>query len=793
MGANNLKDAFQTTKGLLNARAACVLAPVGYGKTERATRALRGYPSFWFCVELETADEAYRRFCGVIRQFDPQTAERLLDLTKTERECGGARLLEKMSASREMWFVVDRIEEWNEVLPFCFLEALLNHSDNMVHLLLLGRSWPEGCKAFLARRSLVRIQASELLLSAADIAELFEMRGMRKSRDIIRQIEEGTGGWPAAVWELLLRVPGESEELLTEQLLELKFFSVCTAAEREVLLRLAVPEVIWPGEAAYLLREDTLPDWVVELLVRTPLLHWNVQAGQYRMLPVLRDFLLRHYMDMNMTVARDAFRRAGDWSLAHGRRCEALDFYFQARDYDAMLSVEHTGLLLERIGNQTYGQLAEHLADTCPEDVLARHPLQALRVAYALFASWEFSRFDRLMQLLQTQIRIAGDNDTLGEWHMIAALSEFPNPDAMTVHYIAARELLRGSSRVISPDEPFLFGCPSMWLLFYNQAGGGDATGDAVERMMRAYNAATAGHGSGADALYRGEMACMRCQYAEAEIFAYQALEQGETARQPTVGYGAVLLLGRIAMFCEDMDGFRRAQIKLDACDICYPAFQNTATCACLKRMLKELLGAPENWGMRAVSADRWASFLMLPARVARIGALARKGSCAEAVGRLEAMLCLNQRQCSLGSRIEIYIALACCEIPLGRIEDAAAYLEYALEAVEQDGAVAEMIAAYEALQKLLCEPAIVRHEAALRQIMQSKASAIKMHKFVQQLPEKLTGREREIAALAAEGLRNREIAEKLFLSEATVKNHLKSVFRKLEIDRRSKLGEHLY
>jgi LuxR family maltose regulon positive regulatory protein len=57
------------------------------------------------------------------------------------------------------------------------------------------------------------------------------------------------------------------------------------------------------------------------------------------------------------------------------------------------------------------------------------------------------------------------------------------------------------------------------------------------------------------------------------------------------------------------------------------------------------------------------------------------------------------------------------------------------------------------------------------------------------ELPSGLTGREREIAVLAADGLRNNEIAEKLFVSENTVRAHLRSIYQKLDIDRRAKLA----
>ena len=57
---------------------------------------------------------------------------------------------------------------------------------------------------------------------------------------------------------------------------------------------------------------------------------------------------------------------------------------------------------------------------------------------------------------------------------------------------------------------------------------------------------------------------------------------------------------------------------------------------------------------------------------------------------------------------------------------------------------------------------------------------------------EKLTERERDVAELAAQGLHNNEIAERLYISENTVKRHLKVAFQKLNIDRRSRLIEML-
>lgn len=45
-----------------------------------------------------------------------------------------------------------------------------------------------------------------------------------------------------------------------------------------------------------------------------------------------------------------------------------------------------------------------------------------------------------------------------------------------------------------------------------------------------------------------------------------------------------------------------------------------------------------------------------------------------------------------------------------------------------------------------------------------------------------LTEREREVIALIGEGLKNKQIAQRLFISEGTVRNYLTTIFSKLEV-----------
>ena len=71
--------------------------------------------------------------------------------------------------------------------------------------------------------------------------------------------------------------------------------------------------------------------------------------------------------------------------------------------------------------------------------------------------------------------------------------------------------------------------------------------------------------------------------------------------------------------------------------------------------------------------------------------------------------------------------------------------------------------------------------------VMMRLTSLMSKNKTVD-LCEEMTEREREIASLLAEGLTNRQIADKLYISEGTVKNYISSIYDKTGIHDRVKL-----
>ena len=78
---------------------------------------------------------------------------------------------------------------------------------------------------------------------------------------------------------------------------------------------------------------------------------------------------------------------------------------------------------------------------------------------------------------------------------------------------------------------------------------------------------------------------------------------------------------------------------------------------------------------------------------------------------------------------------------------------------------------------------------AVMRQFQTGPESTASGHSGKGRERSPLSAREREIVGLVAQGYKNKEMAEKMFISEQTVKNHLHNIFDKLGVSDRLELA----
>lgn len=190
-------------------------------------------------------------------------------------------------------------------------------------------------------------------------------------------------------------------------------------------------------------------------------------------------------------------------------------------------------------------------------------------------------------------------------------------------------------------------------------------------------------------------------------------------------------------------------------------------------------------------------TFTNFMAKTNRITDLILRKEYKRAIASVEASLMLDSRLISLSTRNFMCVGLALCYLAIGAVPRAAEWLDESLTLTEQDHNYTFLACFRKYLSVLFFLPSIrKKHAKAIQEIKAleihyTKAEETRIFSMLEKYPEQmveLTDREREVAQLVAAGLRNKEIAAQLFISEETVKSHIRSIFNKTNIDRRSRL-----
>ncbi len=791
-------------------------APAGYGKTTAVHWALEGRPEpvYWYTAVESMPDNSFRWFVRQVGLVDEEASRRLSDLGYLNRANAdqAARIISELRAEQPMTLVFDNFqfaaENWQPQL----LDALAKGTGGL-HTVFISQNFGR-LRGILSELedSVCSIRGRDLLLSEEDIGAFAEQLGVTLTAAEARDIHRRTDGWAAAVGLYLRRrdpaAAGDTAPDL-ETLLYDSFWRRLSPVEQDFLLLICLFDHVSPANLSALFPEEELSrEEQTRLLRRTPLVRYNEVRQDYYLHEILLNFLRRRLEAAGPAFRMEVYRRSGAVYRDKGLAREAVGCFFKAGDDDALLGCELVCLITEDFDGVSYTALARQVLERCPEEVQVKHPLSLLRLCYALYAGCEFAAFDRHMDRLRALFAPLGDSQLMGEWYLMDALSDFPDLDRMEAKYREADKLMNRPSQVFVKEEPFLFGCASMWYLFYAEPGRMMETADRFARVMKLYNRLTDGHGAGAAELYRGEALSVQGRFEESDIQAYQAAFLSEQSSNSTATYGAALLLGINAIYSGNMIGLQKAVDYLENKAQGYSFLQGKRLNTYMVETVRGyLLGLMMETGRSALWAQGDAdnltdlTFTNFMVKTCRITDLLLKKEYKQAIASVEASLQLDPRLISASTRNFMYCGLALGYMAIGRMMKAAEYLDKSLTIAGQDKNYTFLACFRKYFQVLFLMPNIShRHSKTIAEIKAlniryTRADESHIFAMLEEVPElksDLTAREREVAELAAAGLRNSEIAQRLNVTEHTVKQHLKSAFQKMNIDRRSKLIEML-
>lgn len=810
--SDRLKDKLNQ---LLVARTTIVEAPSGYGKTT----AVRDYlaaslppstPVHWFTAIDEQPEVCYGRFTAEIAKIDSNAGGRLLKAGLPNSTATGAACdaLRSIKCPNETFLIADNFQYLFDAMPAPLFTALTEHGGERLHLILLTQ--PRKKESLSARTDYYHLKMVDLRLDSSDIRQLFTLSGVIISLAAAEKVEGFTGGWMIAVCLQLrsYRETGGFEDtgdIMT--LMENLVWKNLNEKQREFFLCLSPFAELTVPRMCALMGWPTLPDYALDAL-SVPFIYYAPAELRYWPHQILLDFVVLKCHEMGELYENACLMRAGDLYKAEGDTVQALSFYWRAgiKEYGRILSLDFSHLLLEGNNVVPFSQAALDIARNCPYEIMSRSLLSMLRIAWALLFSANFAEFCVLMEKLEGMLDVCDEDDAdvlRGEWTLLSVYRSFPRLDEMAKTAEKAAGLLEGMvSSVIFPEAPWCFGAISQLNEYHLEKGQADREADALENFISIYSKLTGGHGRGADALFRAELAICRGEWNNAEIFAYKAAFLAENSKQGIVQLGAARVLAEIAMFRADADAWLEALNSTERA--LSHSVQNTPVMRTAFEIARGLLYAelclPEPVTPWLKNGDFAGKPLLTPmmsaALYVHLSCLALQGKNTRLAGKGEAV----PREIgdkSAFSRMLLSLLLAVGHHLAGNREQTASHLHKAAELEMSEGFVTHFATWAVYLGERADETVKKEYPDQYKSYLEIKESLaagrnIISRALLQSEPEGLTEREREIASLAAQGLRNSEIAEKLCITESTVRYHLRAAFQKLGIDRRAKLAEKL-
>jgi LuxR family maltose regulon positive regulatory protein len=336
-----------------------------------------------------------------------------------------------------------------------------------------------------------------------------------------------------------------------------------------------------------------------------------------------------------------------------------------------------------------------------------------------------------------------------------------------------------------------------LMILFHKTPGQLEAEIEAFSSVAHLLGRLTGVKNCG-EALFKGEAALFRNQLTEAELLAYQAAYQADLSGQWPVRLGAAILLGLLALRQgnnSDLLQYLKAIEEFAGSDALSPYVMELLRAeAYIWLDLTKLLPQWLRDG-KSVLPDA-PSWLKLYAGYVHLAVLLQEQEYVRMLGAAEVLIteCRERGYLIIELHLHILAAVACFQI--GQPEKALLHLQKSLADALPDGLYSPFME-YKWMLGGLVEQAFDASGKEMPEEITTKGqvfadnwkTAIRLISESQTLSYGLTEKEMEVASLAAKGLSNREIAAKLFVTEATVKTHLRTVFSKLDIDRRSKLA----
>ena len=777
-----------------------VVAPMGYGKTtavnwylsERAkAKTLRiiriSVYSDNLAIFWKSAQEAFAR-AGLpfLREYPCPT------------DAAGSGLLvddlcHALAGETPCYIFIDDFHLLTDKRAALFLCMLANRLPANVHLIVASRDrFLPAAEAVRLGAKVYQIGTEQLRLNHTELAVYAHRCGTELSDAQVESLLYSSEGWFSAVY-LNLRTLSERGVLPSRHS---DIYATFTAAmidplpekQREFLAIMGLADE-FTVEMAQCITGEADAGQILSLLTEQNAFVTRLPDGvTYRFHHMMKECAERRFLKLDAETQRLYWERFGLWYEQHRQYLHAIAAYRRSENYDALLRVirSDAGILLASLKPE---DVLDALGK-CPAETLKAYPFAILVLMRRMFTWRQIPKMLELKALLLAAIEEHPElsaeerGNLLGECDLILSFLCYNDISAMSrLHRSASAQMSRPAISIQSGGG-WTFGSPSVLMMFYRAPGELERELLEMDECMPHYYQVTNHHGQGAETIMRAEALFCQGRFTDAHIELERAYAQVKNNGQVNMALCCDFLSRRLSRYTDVEQRYTFAERYAELLRYHDAAWINlwSATSAYYHALRGETDKIPEIFSQHRLSTVNMLAPGKPMMEMIENQVYLAEGAYAKVIGRSAELLAVCEAMHYALVALHLRIQTAAAYEKLGKIEEARAWLEKALSDAAPDGLVMPFVENYDYIRPLLARET----QSLLAAQIMALGEAAKARNTASTRPavfDALTTREYEIVELMGQRLSNREIAERLYLSEGSVKQYVNQIYSKLHIE----------
>ncbi len=801
--------------GILDYPLTIVEAPMGYGKTTAVKEFLNNSDAIilWLRVYDGSLDSFWNEFARLAGELKDGLYNSLIKLgfpndAVSAREALG--LISSLDLSEKYVLVIDDYHLIDSPEIDEFIEKLTTNEIENFHVVLNTRfSGFQRLEEYKLKGLLHHITKEAFELSAEEIAEYYKTCGVSIQDTQAQQLYSVTEGWISALYLMMLGYIADGnldppDNIYT--LLEKAVYIPLSENIKEFIISMSIFDDFSLNQAEYICRGINAGEFLREIINRNSFVNYDGRSKTYQIHSLYKKYLREVMEEKSTDYKNELYRKSAEWYRQNRDYTSARQFWYQGGDFENILqSVEEEKAKYFMENNL---KILQKYFDDCPPEIRRHHHYALLVLAVHLFVHNKYELFLKVCEEAGRNVEadnsLGGKNrdELLGELEILYSFSVFNDLKKMSTHFDKAWSLLGRSTSIYDVESDWTFGSPSVLYLYYRESGKLREHVEDLKQGLPCYYRLAKGNGSGGEYVMEAEYYYNMGDFINAEISLNKALHKARPAGQWSIELAAMFLKIRIDFMNGDFENmfYLLTKMRKDVTDqVAYQSLRTVELCEMgfyswldQKYKIPESLAQPETGSIRLMH-PAYAMFNIIYGRVLLINE-----KYTELLGSAEYFWETAAVYPNLLGIVYTHIFLAAANLKLFRKNEARENLKKALDIAMPDRLYMPFVENCDYIEPLinaLSDEGLYIEETQQIFDLYKTYSALKdaiKRKYFPNDTNILSEREMEIAVLAADGLTNNEIAQKLFISPNTVKYSLKSIYSKLSINKRVHLKQYM-